>query len=422
MTRLRYVKTLEQVKQARENNPEFLLELDAPDPRRVRDRPDARRALVPKPLEPPREPEVCVTFSDVAMHVSPERTIEIGSAIFGVHARLRRRRGHLPDHDADDHRAGRARRAARPTASRRRSRRSSCTRTATACARRCRAWASPTSRREGTIGKALGAARVHRARLLLQDVPVVRAEGQGVRLRAAARPARVAPEAHRRLAARRRAHARRVAARSGRRRPGAQARAHSSTRRAPRRATAACCAACPGSGCCRSCTSATTTRARAGSKFPRSALSRPAPPSDTTARGCRPMASHDRSRARLTRPLGAAAPSRSQRRRSPRYGVTASGLFMVRFDTATPGTLDDVVAFTGLQSGERIAGIDFRPRTGQLYGLGVQPGGGNDTIRAYVIDPATGAARARDERAVHRPLRDRLRHGVQPEPSTGSAS
>jgi hypothetical protein len=74
------------------------------------------------------------------------------------------------------------------------------------------------------------------------------------------------------------------------------------------------------------------------------------------------------------------------------YGVTANGLFMVRFDTATPGTLDDVVAFTGLQTGERIAGIDFRPRTGQLYGIGVQPAGGNDTVRAYVIDPATGAA------------------------------
>jgi hypothetical protein len=74
------------------------------------------------------------------------------------------------------------------------------------------------------------------------------------------------------------------------------------------------------------------------------------------------------------------------------YGVTANGAFMVRFDTATPGTLDDVVAFTGLQPGERIAGIDFRPRTGQLFGVGVQPGGGNDTIRAYVIDPATGAA------------------------------
>ena len=74
------------------------------------------------------------------------------------------------------------------------------------------------------------------------------------------------------------------------------------------------------------------------------------------------------------------------------YGVTASGLFLVRFDTATPGTLDDIVAFTGLQPGERIAGIDFRPRTGGLYGLGVQPAGGNDTIRIYVIDPATGGA------------------------------
>ena len=141
----------------------------------------------------------------------------------------------------------------------------------------------------------------------------------------------------------------------------------------------------------RSSTSATTTRARAGSKFPRSALSRPAPPSDTTARGCRPMA-HTIVRGLVSLVLLACSAVAQPAQALTAYGVTASGLFMVRFDTATPGTLDDVVAFTGLQSGERIAGIDFRPRTGQLYGLGVQPGGGNDTIRAYVIDPATGAA------------------------------
>ena len=41
---------------------------------------------------------------------------------------------------------------------------------------------------------------------------------------------------------------------------------------------------------------------------------------------------------------------------------------------------------TGLQSGETILGIDFRPATGQLYGLG-------STSRIYVINPMTGAAR-----------------------------
>jgi hypothetical protein len=74
------------------------------------------------------------------------------------------------------------------------------------------------------------------------------------------------------------------------------------------------------------------------------------------------------------------------------YGITTGGIFMVRFDTAAPGTLTDVVAITGLQPGERIGGIDFRPRTGQLYGVGVQPAGANDNLRAYTIDPSTGAA------------------------------
>lgn len=41
---------------------------------------------------------------------------------------------------------------------------------------------------------------------------------------------------------------------------------------------------------------------------------------------------------------------------------------------------------TGLQSGETILGIDFRPATGQLYGLG-------STSRIYVINPMTGVAR-----------------------------
>ena len=86
MARLRYVRSLEQIKQARETNPEFL-------PSTVRSircvyetDPKIARALVPKPLEPAPKPEVCVTFSHVAMHLGPERTLEIGSAIFGVRA------------------------------------------------------------------------------------------------------------------------------------------------------------------------------------------------------------------------------------------------------------------------------------------------------------------------------------------------
>jgi hypothetical protein len=43
------------------------------------------------------------------------------------------------------------------------------------------------------------------------------------------------------------------------------------------------------------------------------------------------------------------------------------------------------VGVTGLQANENLLGVDFRPNTGQLFGLG-------SSNRLYTIDPATGAA------------------------------
>ena len=86
MSRLRYVKSPEQVKQAAESNPEFL-ESTVRSIRCVYETdPKLIAAVIPEPLKPIDKPEVCVTFSHVAMHISPELTIEIGSAIFGVRA------------------------------------------------------------------------------------------------------------------------------------------------------------------------------------------------------------------------------------------------------------------------------------------------------------------------------------------------
>jgi Domain of unknown function (DUF4394) len=45
------------------------------------------------------------------------------------------------------------------------------------------------------------------------------------------------------------------------------------------------------------------------------------------------------------------------------------------------------VNFTGLAAGEKILGIDYRPATGQLYGVG-------SSSRLYIINAETGAARA----------------------------
>ncbi len=87
MARLRYVKTLEQVKAARESNPEFLDSTVRSIRCEYETDPALARAVIPRPLEPADEPLVCMTLSHVSMHVTPELTIEIGSGVFGVKAR-----------------------------------------------------------------------------------------------------------------------------------------------------------------------------------------------------------------------------------------------------------------------------------------------------------------------------------------------
>ncbi len=66
------------------------------------------------------------------------------------------------------------------------------------------------------------------------------------------------------------------------------------------------------------------------------------------------------------------------------FGVTTTNT-LVRFNSATPGTIEATNTITGLQTGETILGIDVRPATRQIYGLG-------STGRIYTINPATGAA------------------------------
>jgi Domain of unknown function (DUF4394)/FG-GAP-like repeat len=72
--------------------------------------------------------------------------------------------------------------------------------------------------------------------------------------------------------------------------------------------------------------------------------------------------------------------------------AVAPPFFLFRFDSATPNVIEHVVVVKGLQPGERLEAIDFRPRTGQLYGLGVIDGSVVDTVRTYVIDPRSGVA------------------------------
>jgi hypothetical protein len=66
------------------------------------------------------------------------------------------------------------------------------------------------------------------------------------------------------------------------------------------------------------------------------------------------------------------------------YGVTTTNQ-LVRFHSALPATIVATAAVSGLQAGENVLGIDFRPATGELYALG-------STSRLYRIDTATARA------------------------------
>ena len=66
-------------------------------------------------------------------------------------------------------------------------------------------------------------------------------------------------------------------------------------------------------------------------------------------------------------------------------GSLSNGTSLFSFDTATPGIASALRGITGLQAGEGVVGIDYRPANGLLYGL-------TNRNRLYTVDAATGAA------------------------------
>jgi hypothetical protein len=72
------------------------------------------------------------------------------------------------------------------------------------------------------------------------------------------------------------------------------------------------------------------------------------------------------------------------------FAVTPANA-LIRFDTASPTVIQRTTPLTGLQGGDTLAGIDFRVKTGQLYGLGIRNTAGLDEGRIYRIEPITGA-------------------------------
>ena len=68
------------------------------------------------------------------------------------------------------------------------------------------------------------------------------------------------------------------------------------------------------------------------------------------------------------------------------FAVTPNNL-LLRFSSASAQVIDRLIPITGLQAGETLLGIDFRPANKQLYAVG-------GTSRIYTINTDTGAATA----------------------------
>ena len=68
------------------------------------------------------------------------------------------------------------------------------------------------------------------------------------------------------------------------------------------------------------------------------------------------------------------------------YGLTSNDE-LVKFSPAIPGTVTTVGTLSGLQGGESVLGLDFRPSTGKLYAL-------TSAGKLYTVDTATAALTA----------------------------
>jgi hypothetical protein len=72
----------------------------------------------------------------------------------------------------------------------------------------------------------------------------------------------------------------------------------------------------------------------------------------------------------------------------PALAINADGTNLVRFNTATPGTTT-TIALAPASPGERLVAIDYRPQTGQLFGVGIDATANTGTL--YLIDPQSGS-------------------------------
>jgi hypothetical protein len=88
----------------------------------------------------------------------------------------------------------------------------------------------------------------------------------------------------------------------------------------------------------------------------------------------------------LSAVVGAQASHRQHDQRPDRMLVaTTSQNQLLTFNARNPERIKDIQAITGLPAGVTLRGIDFRPKTGDLYGVG------SDSV-VYRVNPVTGIA------------------------------
>jgi hypothetical protein len=75
--------------------------------------------------------------------------------------------------------------------------------------------------------------------------------------------------------------------------------------------------------------------------------------------------------------------------RSDRLVATTNQNQLLTFNARNPERIRDIETISGLPAGVSLRGIDFRPKTGDLYGVG------SDSV-VYRVNPATGIAIAED--------------------------
>jgi len=83
--------------------------------------------------------------------------------------------------------------------------------------------------------------------------------------------------------------------------------------------------------------------------------------------------------------LSAAANSADDESSGQKLVALTASNWLLQFNSNLPRDINSRKRVTGLQEGEKLLGIDFRPFNSRLYGLG-------STSRLYVIDLATGVA------------------------------